>query len=38
LKLVLDKPIDSKQAGGYIRVRVDMSEQQISKFGMAASE
>jgi hypothetical protein len=38
LELVLNKPVDSKQAGGYIRVRVDMSEQQISQFGMAASE
>jgi hypothetical protein len=38
LELILDKPIDSKQAGGYIPVHVDMSEQQIPQFGIAASE
>ena len=38
MELVLDKPIDSKQAGGYIQADVDIMEQRICRYGMPASE
>ena len=38
MELVLDKPIDSKQAGGYIQADVDIMEQRICGNGMPASK